>query len=440
MYLVAPLVGCGSGGSGASPEEAPDMNVDPEGGDSLGGSDPVRSDGGGTSGSEGHNPSGTIPPCAETETLVPIDGITPEVDFSAQALLSTVGGTQEVAIDWYALDGGPQLPTERGTLTVRVDPRGDTARAYHCDDPDYPPERRLEVDVTLGLESSDGRLDETIETTLVAERVTSATLAEGTLSLLPEQLNGTLGGLVGDYYDSGQRDVLIDLTLREGGPAGLLMGPFSPHPAHPCREAAYATWPAGRVCLPDQEAFALEEGALEATLDQTRRKVALMFSDGTEAVAEVEVTLRDELACSPLSTRIDLRLRSPDAGIDLATGGWLSSHTDADTGVEHITVETAVALDADSLQTQLGYDGDARAAIVSFEMSVNPNIVPPVPLQGGFRVREIDRAGFETPLPEVVSSLPGVGVSFGFADSERCFDAGSMGAAPWAEATVRAIE
>jgi hypothetical protein len=419
MALVL-LVGCTNGGVALPPDEPDEMQTEDETApDDLAG---------GNSGGEGSRLE-----CEGTPTTLALDEAGEMLGFSAEHILA-LADTREVSMRWRALDSGPEIMPREDTLRLIVEPLSDTATAFHCDDPEYPDEHRppprLEVPVALILQTEDRMLDERFETVLVATTAERASIP--TITVEPEELAGSLGEAVGEFYSAGLRSLMFDLYFGPEGPAGWIGGPFSPHAANPCAYTEYASWPADAECWPSAEAQPTDRDTLEPYLARASSAFELTWDGGETTDATLSVELVEGTMCREghsILAPVQIRIVTEDRRVDLAMAGsmlaspegssdpWPEQHAD----VEPFTLDLsgAVALDANAVRDGLGYENaDLSAAIVTFWVATPAAIDSPL-LGGELRAVAIDRTGFSTPLPAV--TLPGGG-------SERCFD--SSGARP----------
>ncbi len=372
---------------------------------------------GGNSGAEG-----AIAPCEQArEDLGSLDEVSEVLEFSANDLLDAIGRTHTVLMRWERQDSQPRLEPGDDELTLALEPSSESAAAYHCDDPDYPEELladqppHMEVPVTLALQTAGGQLDEQFETLLVAKDLGLATVA---VEVEPEEVNGSLGALVTDFYTGTRRQIRVEVTFTRDGPVGVIMGPHSPHASDPCLFNLYARWPHDVQCW-EQEWVAAPEAAptMSAYAQELSRTYALEWADGVSTSATVEITPREASICRTgaigLSARADIAISTDDGRLEATLSGWLGGGPSAYDGEpDEMDAYGLMALTNEELADHFDYDGDADAGILELYLHFSTAAVDEPPFAGSFQVSLLDRTGFENVLPPMNEFF-----------SPRCFDA-----------------
>jgi hypothetical protein len=255
---------------------------------------------------------------------------------------------------------------------------------------------------------------EQLETTLIATNATHATIED--LTVEPEDLRGSLGRAVAEFYSSGDRSLTLQLTFTDKGIAGAIDGPFSPSTTNPCAHAAtYAIWPTDAECWPELDPEPISDQAMQKYLDSVNRSFALSWDEGDTTVATLSVVLGEGRTCGQMGYEpeairhhVEVHVTTADGRLDLSVPARLiggPSNRD-------LSLDGAVALDGQDLVDQLGYSGNAAAAaITTLSLWSDPDASD---LSGFVLAVAVDRTGFATPLP------PGELISGGSA--ARCYD------------------
>jgi hypothetical protein len=377
---------------------------------------------GGNSGSEGSRL-----PCDPTATALPLEAVSDLVGASGADLIALANQQAEIALRWPARDSGPMFDTSARVLGLKVEPGSGPVLQLVCEDSSYRgtdrPKPRLELPVFITLRTADGALDARIEAVLSAESRERAQIAS--VQLNPEAVGGTVGSAVAEFYAGGSPTLLFEASFTANGAYGWVAGPFSPHVARPCAYTAYAYWPADSKCWPELEGAPSDDDALmQPHLARVNTSFDLEWQDGRSTKARLEVELSEGTTCAgpdQASHPVKVRIVTSDGRVELTLPAILSggeSRIDpwpaALSAVDPFGLDLAgsIALDAEALKDQLGYEQpNVSAAIVSVYLSSPSSNDSPL-LMGGLRVAPIDRTGFDSSLPTV--QLPG-------GDSEGCF-------------------
>jgi hypothetical protein len=318
--------------------------------------------------------------CLERPRDISPDEVTP-LGMRAADLIDWVRGEHRQRLSWERDRGVGQVVTygpesgigeiafavepTGGLRYVERDPRqpGDDSDVSICED-------LIEVDVTLGVTTAGGALDERFETTL---RATSADVAYGAVNVSTSELAGALmvDMALEGFVPAGPASLELEVALTRHGIRGSLDA-SQPLAWAELRDRAQ-TFPAFLAVFPP--AGSCPESTLEVPLDAALR--------GVSAVSALErLNASSPSTANPGDSPLRLSITSASASACLRVSGWRPSS---------LRFELPARLTLDAPAANL--DGDVEVALNATAVS-------------GVLQRVGARASVESSDPAVLATLP----------------------------------
>jgi hypothetical protein len=349
---------------------------------------------------EGEEVTHVVSNCtADTNTIEQVDlDAQTALGFSARDVLEYVLGQHDTALHWASRETLVRTPKSSGeqTLHVGIELRGDEARVI---DPHMQVvghglvcNMRMEIDVTVTLQSDDGAFNERFDATLATQSVASAFLEASTDSSM---LGGKLAVRDSASYleDPEPFQMGMTLSVSNAGVAGRLTGTWYTLPGEFefGGTERYVLADFGDThCDPWQYVAALEDDIAgvrpEALLDRTRKheRMRITWSDGTET--NLTLSFEPEPAACVSDSRNQseptrsvhvlgkLELSSADGRLSGVYDGHVAAYALEPPGAFSIGL---MAVDADAATVtpaQLGFPMQSRAGFDSLELTMNISV------------------------------------------------------------------
>ena len=308
LWLLAGCLGTSTGNpaDGGGGDPVPDIATD----DTFEGN-PTLGHGAAEAGNQG---------CLDEPTVVDVDALT-DLGFSAADVLAFAEGSHEETLTWNEPFNATIAPeTGEQSITVTVT-RGDGEVRWvdSVPDPDFHLEiatnctGRLEIDVTVELQSSGGALDESLDVTLTArsELLASAFLRPdpdalgGALTITPTEPGFELAQIdlsmqFTPFGASGRLDVILEMrtddavTAGPGVAGGGSLASWGPSGAGNCEY--------GHVPIGLEDEVLARSGADVIAVLEAVDSAELRWNDGTTTSATLAFTARGEGICAQLES------------------------------------------------------------------------------------------------------------------------------------------